>query len=103
MKLIWDEKAKLSVKEIAVYIRTNFGVKFEKIFRDEIRHITDLLLNNPRMGSLDPLFEGRSKQYRSIIVSGKNKMVYYFDDKTVTIIAFWDSRKEPINQAAQVK
>ncbi|MBR4327800.1 MAG: type II toxin-antitoxin system RelE/ParE family toxin [Bacteroidales bacterium] len=103
MKLIWDEKAKMSVREIAKYIRSDFGVKLEKKFRNEVRHITDLLLINPYMGALDPLFEGRSKRYRSIIVSGKNRMVYYFDDKIVTIVGFWDCRCDPVAQAKRVK
>ncbi len=102
MKLVWDERAKMSVKDIAKYIRTDFGVRYEKLFRNEVRHVTDLLLVNPFMGALDPLFEGRSKQYRSIIVSGVNKMVYYFDDNTITIIAFWDCRRDPVVQANRV-
>ena len=103
MKLIWDEKAKMSVREIAKYIRSDFGVNIEKKFRNEVRHVTDLLLINPYMGALDPLFEGRSKRYRSIIVSGKNRMVYYFDDKIVTIVGFWDCRCDPVAQAKRVK
>lgn len=55
------------------------------------------------MASIDPLFEERAKTYRSIIINRRSKMVYYIEDETIYIAAFWDCRKDPTNQAAQVK
>ena len=55
-----------------------------------------------RIGNLRN-FEGRAKTYRSVIVNGLNKMVYYVEDDTVYIAAFWDTRMEPIEQAARAE
>lgn len=103
MKVIWENIAKQAVKDIAKYIRTDFGVGREAIFRDEVRHVTELLMQNPYMGALDPLFEDRAISYRSVIVSRKNKLVYYVDGKYIHISAFWDCRQDPVAQAARVK
>lgn len=41
----------------------------------------------------------QKKAYRSIIVRRLNKIVYYIDNNTLHIAAFWDTRKEPKRQA----
>ena len=58
---------------------------------------------HPNIGSIDPLFDDRPKTYRSIIINGLSKMVYFIDDETIHIVAFWDTRREPKKQAEQVK
>ena len=104
MKLIWERIAKEQLKEVAKYIRVDFGVKREKIFQQEISHATRMLLLNPYMGALDPLFSERTIAYRSILVNRLNKMVYYVDDNEIIhISAFWDCRRNPETQAKLVK
>ena len=48
------------------------------------------------------LFDDRSIIYRSVIINGLNKMVYYVEDDTLHIAGFWDTRSEPKAQASQV-
>lgn len=103
MKAIWEPKAKVAKRQIAAYIRTEFGTKRAKKFRQEVDDMVTMLMRAPNIGQIDPLFEGRAKTYRSIIVNGLNKMVYYVEDDTVHIAAFWDTRREPTNQASQTK
>ena len=50
-----------------------------------------------------PLFASHAATYRSIIINGLNKMVYRVDDDVIYIVAFWDTRMEPEEQAARVK
>ena len=45
------------------------------------------------------MFAERPTAYRSIIINGLSKMVYYIDDEFVRIAAFWDTRREPQSQA----
>lgn len=103
MKALWEPKAKEAKRRIAAYIRNEFGTKRAKKFRLEVDNTVTMLLRVPNIGQIDPLFEGRAKTYRSIIISGLNKMVYYIEDDTVHIAAFWDTRMEPEEQAARVK
>ena len=39
--------------------------------------------------------------YRSVIINGLNKMVYRIDGDIIYIVDFWDTRREPVGQAAQ--
>ena len=41
--------------------------------------------------------------YRSIIINGLNKLVYRIDDDIIHIVDFWDTRREPKNQASQTE
>ena len=57
---------------------------------------------HPNIGPIEPLFDACPIAYRSIIINGLSKMVYYIDDETIYIVAFWDTRREPQSQAQQV-
>ena len=103
MKVIWHPGAERAKLQVADYIHEQFGFKRKKIFMQEVRQMTQKLRHSPYIGQIDPLFEGRAKTYRSVIVNGLNKIVYYIEDDTVHIAAFWDTRMEPKEQAARVK
>ena len=103
MKAVWSPKAKDGKRQVAAYIRQEFGTKRAKKFRQEVDEIVNMLRRSPYIGQIDPLFEDRAKTYRSVIVNGLNKMVYYIEDDTLHIAAFWDTRMEPEEQAAGVK
>ena len=70
-------------------------------FMDEVEQATLLLAEMPIMGKTDPLFVHRKLTYRSFIVRRLNEIVYYVKDDTLHIAAFWDTRREPKNQAGQ--
>lgn len=103
MKAIWEPKAKEAKSQISAYIRTEFGTKRAKKFRQEVDDTVTMLMRAPNIGQIDSLFEGRTKTYRSVIVNGLNKMVYYVEDDTIHIAAFWDTRREPTNQVSQTE
>ena len=93
------------MRQIANYIRRQFGAKRKKTFLEEVRSTTMILRRSPNIGPIDPLFDDRPIAYRSVIINGLSKMVYRVDDEkdVVYIVAFWDTRKEPQNQVDQVK
>ena len=103
MKIIWHPRAEKSQLMIADYIRDLFGFKRKKAFMQEVRQMTQTLRRNPNIGKIDPLFANRAKTYRSVIVKGLNKLVYYVEDDTLYIAGFWDTRMEPNEQASKVK
>ena len=103
MKTSWDPAAKESLRQIARYINTQFGRKARQSFIERVHETENYLKHNPYIGIVDPLFVKRRLPYRSIIINGLSKMVYYVDGDTIFIAAFWDTRREPKNQAGQVK
>ena len=103
MNLIWGKIAFLQLKQVAKYIESNFGTKRKNTFLKEVNHITDLLLENPYIGALDEALSHRLKQYRSIVIGKKNKMVYYIDsNNTIHISAFWDCRRNEQRQTSHL-
>lgn len=103
MKVKWSERARRQRDEVANYIRQQFGAKRKYKFKQEIRNTTNLLKRSPGIGQIDPLFADHAATYRSVIINGLNKLVYRIDDDTIYIAAFWDTRKEPTDEAAQTK
>ena len=103
MRVIWDSRAKEAQRQIAAYIRHQFGIKFEKNFRQKVDQTVCMLVNSPNIGGIDPLFADRPIAYRSIVINGLSKMVYYIKDDTIRIVAFWDTRREPNAQVAKVE
>lgn len=103
MRVVWHPRAKEVRDQIANYISRQFGRKSKIHFLQDVRETTQLLKSSPNIGIIDPLFIDRSKTYRSVIIHGLSKMVYYNEDDIIYIAAFWDTRREPNAQAAQVK
>ena len=103
MKVIWQSNAIRQRTNIADYIRQEFGAKRKTQFLQEVRQMTQRLKSSPNIGQIDPLFIDRPQTYRSVIINGLNKLVYRIDDETIHIVAFWDTRMEPEEQAAKVK
>ena len=98
MIIVWENIAQEQLEEVANYIENGFGLKYVRLFQQDVLHTTELLLLNPYLGALEPLLSGRSKEYRSILANRLDKMVYYVDENTIHIVAFWDCRREPGGQ-----
>jgi plasmid stabilization system protein ParE len=97
MKAVWQEPAKVGRRQVAAYIRKEFGTKRAKIFRQQVDETIKMLICNPYIGKVDPLFDGYSATYRSVVINGLNKMVYRVEGDIVYIVDFWDTRREPRN------
>jgi len=101
MNIRWHKWAAAQLLQVEEYVLRNFGEYTRQEFMDEVEQATLLLAEMPIMGKTDPLFVHRKLTYRSFIVRQLNKIVYYVKDDTLHIAAFWDTRREPKNQAVQ--
>ena len=70
MKVVWQEAAKVGRRQVAAYIRKEFGTRRAKTFRQEIDDTVRLLMNSPGIGQIDPLYADRPLTYRSIVING---------------------------------
>lgn len=102
MKVKWHPKVKISVRQTASYIRSRFDAKSASNFIKEVYSIENLLMNNPQLGAVEPLLADLPVMYRSIVVNHLNKLVYWINEDTIEIVAFWDTRREPKEQAEEV-
>lgn len=103
MTIHWHKRAAAQLHQVEDYVLRDFGERIRQEFMDEIEQAVLALADTPTMGKLDPLFSHRKLAYRSIIVRRLNKIVYYIKGETLHIAAFWDTRREPKNQAKQTK
>ncbi len=103
MKIQWHKRADAALHQVEDYVLENFGEKVRQEFMDEVEQAVLALADMPTLGQLDPLFAHRKQAYRSIIVRRLNKVVYYVKGDTIHIAAFWDTRREPKNQAKQTR
>ncbi len=103
MKIHWHKRAAAQLHQVEEYVLHEFGERIRQEFMDEIEQTTLSLADMPTMGKLDPLFAHRKQSYRSIIVRRLNKIVYFVKSDTLHIAAFWDTRREPKNQASLTK
>lgn len=103
MKIYWHKRADAALHQIEDYVLQEFGELVRQEFMDEVEEAVNALANMPNMGKLDSLFSHRKQEYRSIIVRRLNKVVYYIKGDIIHIAAFWDTRREPKNQAKQTR
>ena len=96
-KFAWQE-----ILRIAEYIQEEFGDESRKKFMQRVRLNKKMIGINPNIGIIEPTLSKSSVTYRSIIVGHLNKMIYRFDNKKVTVVDFWDCRRNPNTLAAQV-
>lgn len=102
-KVIWHTRAKDGKKQVADYIRHQFGTKRKKQFMQEVDQAAKLLMSSPNVGPIDPLYANQAFTYRSLIVNKLNKLVYRIDGEVIHIVDFWDTRREPKLQASKTE
>lgn len=103
MKSILSDLAKQRIREIAKYIRKEFGKKRRDAFMLEVRETRRLIEQNPNIGSVEPLLADLPKMYRSYVMNSLNKIVYRIEDNTIYIADFWDVRRNPSLLKSQVE
>ena len=95
MRVLWSYRAARSLHALEDYILRTFGETRRQQFMTEAEDITRKLADFPNMGKHDPLLAHRKKEYRSLVMTRKTKLVYYIEGQRVIIANIWDSRREP--------
>lgn len=95
MKVIWLNRAEMSMRRTEAYILQEFGEIARKRFMQEVEDVAYLLEKMPELGHLEPLLAEYEQGYRCIVINRLNKLIYYIRDNQILIAAFWDCRREP--------
>ena len=103
MKSIITDVAKQQIRQIAKYIRKEFGKTRRDEFMQELRQTRRLIESNPTIGPVDPLFVDCIVMYRSYVMNRLNKIVYRIVGDTIYIVALRDVRRDPVTLANEVK
>ena len=103
MKVIWIPFAKKQVRQTAKYINKEFGKSARTKFLLNVHESNRLIGINPKIGKVEPTLVARAIEYRSLVTAHLNKIVYCEEEDHVTVVAFWDCRRDPNTLAAQVR
>lgn len=103
MEIIWADEAFSAWKETIDYIVQEFGARAAENFYKKIEEGQDNLSTSPLIGKIEPLLKNRSRSYRSLVINKRSKLVYYIEGETINIVDFWDTRREPTQQANKLK
>ncbi len=103
MKVVWMNKARRAFVDTALYVKEQFGERVALDLYDEVDACNEYLTINPYIGKKEPLLEGRAVEYHCLIVKKLNKIIYRVDDDMVTVVDFWNLRRDPKNLQGRVK
>lgn len=95
MRIRWSQRALKEWKRIAEYIEYEFGLQVAEGFESQTVQKEELLLKNPELGHPEQLLIDKKIQYRSLIFTRHNKMIYYIKADEIRISDIWDMRRNP--------
>jgi plasmid stabilization system protein ParE len=103
MVIEWTDKAKRHLKDIFDFYVETAGRKIATEMATDIKVATKPLTKFPQMAAIEPFLSDLPEKFRSLVVRGHYKVIYYADSDTVHILAVWDCRQNPDNLQVQIK
>ena len=101
MRVVWYPEAAKRLRKVVSYLQTEYGSRSCTKFLKEAYRTERLLSRNPYLGTVEPFLADAPVQYRSVVVNRLNKIVYWINGDVIEIVDFWDTRREPKQQAQQ--
>lgn len=90
LKIVWSFRAKDDIKHISIYWNKRIG---NSSYSKKIRRLTNeyltLLQQYPKLGR-----QTDNKFIREIVIR-EFKVFYTFDETSIYIVRFWDTRQDP--------
>ena len=104
-KVVWTKKARKQRVETLTYGALTFGKRLALKFKEALHQYDRLLASNSHLGPIEPLLIQEPQIFRSVVVHKHYKLIYYVNtnSNTIYIVALWDNRREPKQQAKQTR
>lgn len=94
MKLIWSDFAVHSLRRSFEYYRKHVSEQMARNIKQGIFKSTNALINNPKIGIVEPSLAHLNLEYR-FIISGNYKIIYRPIKEGLLITDIFDSRQSP--------
>lgn len=94
VQLIWSDLAQHDLDEIFRNYESLF-LRVAITYMEEIIRAGDLLEFFPEMGPKEPALSHLDRNYRSVLVLRRYKLIYLFEDNVCSILMVWDCRESP--------
>lgn len=92
MKIEWSEQATRGWKEVAEYIKRDFGCQGLKLFMQRTKEAENFILEFPN-GCEEVWKDPKTNvSYRWRTIYGRSKMLYFIQGEKIIIADFWDVR-----------
>ncbi len=91
LKVSWHTDALGDFIEIVEYFEIEGNIQAAENFRDKVKAKIDFIKSYPGAGR--PTMKHKNLRY--ILVDKHRRMYYRFTSKSLTILAFFDSRQDP--------
>ena len=93
MQIKWSDLSRSDLRAILTYVGLNFGRRKAGESLSDIRNRVELLKDFPKLGRVFVKDPERNITYRSITAK-LNKIVYFIEGETITIVTVWQSRQD---------
>lgn len=95
MGITWSYYALNALYNTFDYVEENFGKATLKKLKESVMHINTMLPKQPFAGQIEQLLAYSPIQFRSILVSDINRIVYRVTENEIIVVDFWDMRRDP--------
>ena len=92
MKLDWTEQATRGWREVATYIRQDFGQQGLRLFKQRTKECEAYIAKFPKGSEVAWVDEQNGVEYRWRPIYGRSKLLYFVQDDTIIVADFWDVR-----------
>ncbi|MBR5093115.1 MAG: type II toxin-antitoxin system RelE/ParE family toxin [Bacteroidales bacterium] len=92
MQIEWSEQSRSDLRGILSYVGMNFGRRKAEDVLSDIHENAELLKNFPCLGRVFVKDPELGITYRSLTAK-LNKIVYFVDNETITIVTVWQNRQ----------
>ncbi len=104
-KVIWTVKADRLFDKYVFNAFLEYGQKTSKKWMQERIFFADRVAKHPESYVLEPLLTERKRQYRSCMILGRFKIVYYYakSSEIIHVVDIWDMLMNPIKLSNRIK
>ena len=92
MKIEWTEQGKRGWREVAAYVKRDFGQQGLLLFKQRTKDNEKFIANFPEGCEVVWTDPETGIDYRWCVVYKRSKMLYFVQDDTIFIADFWDVR-----------
>ncbi|MBO7464116.1 MAG: hypothetical protein J6T96_16135 [Bacteroidales bacterium] len=95
MKISTSKKFQERIEDFFEYCQLNYGMTVAQKKRDEYDNILNRLKLFPESYRIEPLLQGKSKEYRAINFEKDFKIIYSIAEDEIRLENLWNTKRNP--------
>ncbi|MBO7566713.1 MAG: type II toxin-antitoxin system RelE/ParE family toxin [Bacteroidales bacterium] len=95
MKLVWSDRFKEKIRDYFDYCLVNYGKTSASKKQSKLDNILNGLLQFPESYRIEPLLQGKSKEYRAINFEKDFKIIYSIAEDEIRLENLWNTKRNP--------